>query len=597
MNRKIRILGVAPYESMKDTMLRVANERDDIEVTAVVGDLEAGANVVRQYESEDFDAILSRGGTLLEIKKVTAKPVFEIPITYFDLLNVMKLVENYTGKIAIITYPNIAKSVKVLCDILHDDYQIFIIHSWKDAKETVQNAQEQGYTLIIGDTVAVHYTKLFGIQGILLTSGQESVNLAYNDVVRVCTYYARIKSEHDLLEALFRNWNKRIIVWNEKEECVYQTNPDESKAFFTSCRRMIPELKKEERLTVHKKVQNSLFMITAANCRIYSSTYYLFLIEQSQLDFQTIPGLDSVEVYNYDSYLDEDKSDMPFCGSEDPQMKKQCARLAQSDASILIIANSGTGKERCAQHLYRNSNRAHFPLYVVNCSLLSRKDLEYLLFEERSPLYSLKGTIFFKDAQLLDDILFDKLTEGLQHVNRMRKSRLIFSYESNSSRSTIERDNCRYEILRDQIGCTEICLPPLRECANDIPNLSVLYISQQNRISGSQCVGLEPEAIDILENYSWPHNIKQLEQILREAMLTDSPWITAKTIRQLLGKSKELTAVCSSSEQINLKQPLSGIVFDVAMRVLTEENMNQSRAAKRLGIGRTTLWRLLKSGK
>ena len=106
MHHKTRILAIAPYETLKSALIREANERDDIDLTVEIGSLEEGSEIARQYESEDFDAILSRGGTTLEIEKVTDRPVFSIPISYFDLLNIVKLVENYQGKVAIVSYPD-----------------------------------------------------------------------------------------------------------------------------------------------------------------------------------------------------------------------------------------------------------------------------------------------------------------------------------------------------------------------------------------------------------------------------------------------------------------------------------------------------------
>ena len=164
LNRKIRILGIAPYESLKNTMIRVAGERDDIDLTVEVGNIEAGAAVAKRYEGEDFDAILSRGGTKIEIEKVTSKPVFDIPISYYDLLNVIRLVENYKGKVALISYENIARSARVICDILHTQYDIFIIDSWRSSAETVRKLKEEGYSLIIGDVVSVTHAEDQGLQ-------------------------------------------------------------------------------------------------------------------------------------------------------------------------------------------------------------------------------------------------------------------------------------------------------------------------------------------------------------------------------------------------------------------------------------------------
>ena len=78
-------------------------------------------------------------------------------------------------------------------------------------------------------------------------------------------------------------------------------------------------------------------------------------------------------------------------------------------------------------------------------------------------------------------------------------------------------------------------------------------------------------------------------------LTTDSLWITAKNIRRILA-SERRTAPPADGTKIDLKQPLSGIIYDAVTQVLAEENMNQARAARRLGISRTTLWRMMRRG-
>ena len=119
MNRKFKILAVAPYESLKEVLLQTAKEYPQLDVTVEVGPIYEGLEKLQKYDLSQFDAVLSRGGTKMEIEKHTTLPVFEIPISYFDLLNIIKLVEHYQGKIAILTYESIANAARVLCDLLH----------------------------------------------------------------------------------------------------------------------------------------------------------------------------------------------------------------------------------------------------------------------------------------------------------------------------------------------------------------------------------------------------------------------------------------------------------------------------------------------
>ena len=105
-------------------------------------------------------------------------------------------------------------------------------------------------------------------------------------------------------------------------------------------------------------------------------------------------------------------------------------------------------------------------------------------------------------------------------------------------------------------------------------------------------VGMEPEAITLLCQYDWPQNLKQLQRVLQKAVLsTDAPWITARTIRLALQEEQRSALQFPRSQ---LDQPLHQIIQQVVGKVLQEENNNQTKAARRLGTSRTTLWRLMK---
>lgn len=129
------------------------------------------------------------------------------------------------------------------------------------------------------------------------------------------------------------------------------------------------------------------------------------------------------------------------------------------------------------------------------------------------------------------------------------------------------------------------------------PPLNNLISHEQNQLNGTNIIGLEPEAMELLESYSWPNNTNELERILNEAIKTArSPWLTGRRIREILreeGTRRESTGGLTGGD-IDLSQTLEKIEYDIIRKVLEEENMNQARTAKRLGIGRSTLWRILK---
>lgn len=101
----LHILAIAPYEAMKDALLRAAESFPVLRLTAYTGDLEEGAEIVRQMGAEAYDAIISRGGTAELIRPVTELPVIEIPVSVYDVLRTIKLSENYTDQCAIVGFP------------------------------------------------------------------------------------------------------------------------------------------------------------------------------------------------------------------------------------------------------------------------------------------------------------------------------------------------------------------------------------------------------------------------------------------------------------------------------------------------------------
>ena len=144
----------------------------------------------------------------------------------------------------------------------------------------------------------------------------------------------------------------------------------------------------------------------------------------------------------------------------------------------------------------------------------------------------------------------------------------------------------------DSFSCLLLEIEPLRSHLDDMPNLASLYISNLNMRLAKEVVGIEPEGIRQLQSYSWPGNYDQFQRIMNELVFTaDSPYIRAPEVSRLL--RRELPAAMPLSTSLDLHRSLEEINLDILRQVLAEEGGNQSATAKRLGISRTTLWRML----
>ena len=104
---KIKILAVAPYDGMADAISAIAMTRDDIQMTVQTGDLDTGRKIALELAHNNYDVIISRGGTAELIRSTVELPVIDIPISVYDVLRTIKLAESYSGKFVIAGFPSI----------------------------------------------------------------------------------------------------------------------------------------------------------------------------------------------------------------------------------------------------------------------------------------------------------------------------------------------------------------------------------------------------------------------------------------------------------------------------------------------------------
>ena len=120
---RIRILAIAPYAGMRRLLEEAKAVRtDEIELTICVGDWEEGLRLAREMmEHQEFDVILSRGGTAKLLRKRLGLPVVAIPFSISDMLRDIKMFDHYVGKFAIVGVGDVTKNARIVCDILQKD--------------------------------------------------------------------------------------------------------------------------------------------------------------------------------------------------------------------------------------------------------------------------------------------------------------------------------------------------------------------------------------------------------------------------------------------------------------------------------------------
>ena len=179
-----RILVIAPYESMKNILLFICKDRPEVRLTVMVGDLGEGARLVQEIDEEEFDIVISRGGTAEAIRRCTDLKVVDIPLSVYDILRSIKLAENHNCKYAVIGFPAITRNATFLCEVLRYNVDIYTIHDQKEARTILQGLENSGCQMVLCDVVTNSLAQEYGIPALLITSGIESVEDALNTAVQ-----------------------------------------------------------------------------------------------------------------------------------------------------------------------------------------------------------------------------------------------------------------------------------------------------------------------------------------------------------------------------------------------------------------------------
>ncbi len=592
MNHRIRVLGIAPYEGMKTLMSSVVADYPQIDLTLFVGDMEQGLEIARSNFHGDYDVVISRGGTAKMLQKNLALPVIEIDISMYDILCALKLADGLTGKTAMVSFANITSSAHLLCDLMKYNMDIYTIDSAEAVEPTLRQLQKNDYQSILCDMISNTTAKRLGLNSFLITSGVDSIRKAFDQALLLCRSQQRLRDENQFFRQLIQGQIGQTMVFDQDGNLFLSTLDDPKPELLELLRRDLPEsqLGAERRIT--RNLGRMLYAIRARRISTGSLTYTAFFFDarktplspnQVGIRFSTRPEAENAF---YSSIFS-------FAGSIS-DYQQDIEHISQSTAPVMVTGEDGTGKESIVSVLYMRSPLRNAPLVSINCSLLNDKSWAFLLEHHNSPLADQGNTLYFASIDALSEERRQQLLAVLSEMDVCRRNRVIFSCVCQPGEYT----SAVGSLFMDKLCCLSLYLPPLRQMAERIPALVNLSLSHLNVDLPRQIVGADPEAITLLRNFQWPHNYTQFRRVIGELAVTATgSLITAENVRQALRKERHVGAFSPCAENaaapLNLNRTLDEISQDVARRVVEESGGNQTVAAKRLGISRTTLWRLL----
>ena len=307
------------------------------------------------------------------------------------------------------------------------------------------------------------------------------------------------------------------------------------------------------------------------------------------------------------------EGDRYFVVGRSPKMRQiydLIARVADTNATVLINGESGVGKELIARAIHQQSQRRPNPFVAVNCAAISEHLVESELFgHERGAFTGAiemhrgkfelahMGTLFLDEVASLRLDLQAKLLRVLQEreFERVGGSKTIRTdvrivAASNQDLKQMVSDRTFRDDLFYRLNVVPVHVPPLRDRREDIPLLVNHFLMKYNKSFGRQVQGVTSEALALLTHYHWPGNVRELENMIERLVvlsrhrildIEDMP-LDLKSVQEQLANDLFATGA-------DLRQAKAEFERHYIVQMLEKYGWNQTEAAKRLGIHRNTL--------
>ena len=629
----IEILFIVPYPEMRDTiatLLQRYSRRDEIVSRVIV-------SPVDYLDSADIgscDAIVARGYSARKLKKERPDvPVVEIEVSGYDVIaSVQKARERFSPRtIAFIGFYNAFNGIKNFAGIFDCDINVYIPKDVGDLHTMLHQALEDGCDTVIGGYSAKKLAQEHGINAIGLRSGEESIGLALEEAVRAVEIIRqeRIKAEtHRIITQLVKNGiiyvdangvirednmaARTMACCGLKGRTLTEVFPHMADSFAES----LAEAK--ERTGQIKQLGDITVSLDCMPVVVRGQSAGVVISFQNVTRVQQLERQIRKKMHEKGLTAKYRFSDIVHESSIVGDCIETARRYAPLPFNILVMGETGTGKELFAQSIHNESVRKDGPFVAVNCAALPENLLESELFGYvegaftgtskggKAGLFELAhgGTLFLDEIAEIPVSVQGKLLRALQEreVRRIGADKVIavdvrvISATNSDLRELATRGLFRRDLLY-RLDVLTLSVPPLRARPDDIVPLFLFFLKRCCMLHSIPVPQMAPRALEPLQTYEFIGNVRELRNIAARASVLhhDPQRLTAEDVERALYPD---TAPFSSLSQRNVGA--TGPIFmeeeerRQTLQALADAGGKRGKAAEILGIDRTTLWRRLR---
>lgn len=612
------ILFLIPRESMSEEQLKYYNTIYP-EVLFEFSDPFDPIPLVRQKVNEGFEIMAGRGTTAAAIRRNFPNiHVVQIQVTGYDIIRSLGQIDISNETVAVIT-----SNVEILgLSIFEKLYNIrildYLMVPISKLESVIRDAVLRGAKYILGGALPCKTANEMGIpaKAIPLALGPESISYAIHDIKQVQEAIKVEDARQGFLNRLLDSIDNGVIsvdltgkITLVNSNAARILNIDSFQAIGKNINEVLPEgLPDRSDSLVNINGNQVLIDYTPV---VHEEKEYGIIYTMHELSqIESLKTQIRRESYVYNKHLARFQFD-DIIGQS--RALKEAVRIAKNysrtDSSVLIVGETGTGKEMFAQSIHNASSRRNNKFVAVNCAALPETLLESELFgyvegaftganrKGREGLFEAAhgGTIFLDEISETSYISQGRLLRVLQekYIVRLGSQKIIpvdvrvIAATNRNLQELVEQGKFR-EDLYYRLNVLNLVIPPLREREGDAAILLKFFLE-----SAGSNMSISEEAIDFINHYRWRGNVREVCNLAERIVATiTSPILTREHIERLLDPQIFLNQpINQPSTPIQLREKMQEEEIREALR---KANGNMGKAADILGINRSTLWRRIK---
>lgn len=660
-----RLAIIAPDEELALLCKEVVKQMNyEAMISIRVGATNHGVALARMEKEKGAEVIISRGGTAIMIRnEISEIPVIEIEVTAYDLIYSLSSARKLGNKVVVVGFENVFESIKGIDRVLQDMSRLSIItckvKTEEEIAEVVNNAAAKfgtGGLVFIGGNLVAEKAREIGCPSVVLQSAGESIVHAINEAKLLARSIHTEKRRTNEFKTILDHISDGVLAVNSKGEVTVYNKAAENimgglKSEILGCpvqdviqnTRMHDVLEAGvEEVGVLQEINNTTIVTNRIPILVDGKTVGAVATFQNVTKLQQLEQQVRRKLFRRGLMAKWTFGDIIGKGPAMTRTIKRALKYAEVDNTILLLAETGSGKEMFAQSIHQRSKRKNGPFVAINCAALPETLLEAELFGYaegaftgavkggKAGLFELAhgGTIFLDEIGEISKQMQTLFLRVLQEkeVRRLGDDKFIpidvrVIAASNQNLGILVQEGCFRADLYYRINVLNLEIPPLRERKEDIPLLAANILKKYNRYS-SQYLTFAPEALEFLQIYNWPGNVRQLENVLeRLIVIAENNMITGANVEAALAGEPQINEIddkqsagtrsitdSGATTSLNEKQLedlyhqkshneeglLSKIEKETIIKVLEQVNGRKQEAAQILGISSTTLWRRLK---